>query len=137
MNLFYFVLILVLSVHVFHVISDVDIPPEDSSEFETIPNSEEEASDTTPSSSTTEAPTTTQSQGYPPDESEEDEPECYSTSDCLQNKVCVEKKCISKCMIWGRNARCSFFFNKPICYCPFGYVGNPYKSCLSFMPKKW
>ncbi|XP_028157244.1 uncharacterized protein LOC114350564 isoform X7 [Ostrinia furnacalis] len=57
-------------------------------------------------------------------------PECIVSSECPQDKACVNKKCIDPCPnTCGLNARCQVITHNPICSCTPGYTGDPFTRC--------
>lgn len=64
-------------------------------------------------------------------------PECIVSSDCAQNKACVNTKCIDPCPgQCGQNARCNVVNHNPICSCTPGYTGDPFIKCVKEQCKK-
>jgi len=58
------------------------------------------------------------------------QPECVVSSECAQNKACVNMKCIDPCPgTCGSNARCEVLNHNPICSCPPGQSGDPFVVC--------
>lgn len=58
-------------------------------------------------------------------------PECSVSSECSQDKACVNQKCIDPCPgTCGSNARCNVLNHSPICSCPSGYTGDPFVQCI-------
>lgn len=57
-------------------------------------------------------------------------PECIVSSECPQDKACVNKKCVNPCPnTCGLNARCQVITHNPICSCTSGYTGDPFTKC--------
>ena len=57
-------------------------------------------------------------------------PECTVSSECLQNKACIENKCADPCPgICGKNTKCLVVNHNPICTCASGYTGDPFTYC--------
>lgn len=57
-------------------------------------------------------------------------PECIVSSECPQDKACVNKKCVDPCPnTCGLNARCQVITHNPICSCTSGYTGDPFTKC--------
>lgn len=57
---------------------------------------------------------------------------CRGDSDCPLTQSCVNNECIDTCSVTqcGINAFCeSDGYHRPRCYCPDGYLGNPYQGC--------
>ena len=64
-------------------------------------------------------------------------PECTVSSECPQNKACVNQKCVDPCPgTCGQNARCNVVNHSPICSCNAGYTGDPFTRC-SPIPRKY
>ena len=60
-------------------------------------------------------------------------PECSVSTDCAPDKACRNRKCIDPCIgTCGSNARCNTVNHSPICSCPSGYSGDPFKRCFVF-----
>lgn len=58
-------------------------------------------------------------------------PECVVSSECAQDKACLNQKCVDPCPgTCGSNARCNVLNHSPICSCPSGYTGDPFIQCL-------
>ncbi|KAK9880680.1 hypothetical protein WA026_011916 [Henosepilachna vigintioctopunctata] len=58
-------------------------------------------------------------------------PGCAQHDDCRENEACVAQTCRSACHLCGKDAMCEGVKNhRPICRCPPGYRGNPYKRCI-------
>lgn len=63
-------------------------------------------------------------------------PECMVSSDCAQDKACVNQKCIDPCPgTCGVNARCQVVNHNPICSCPPGMSGDPFVRCVQQQSK--
>lgn len=57
--------------------------------------------------------------------------ECVVSSECIQDKACINQKCIDPCPgTCGLNARCSTINHNPICSCSPGFTGDPFIRCL-------
>lgn len=57
-------------------------------------------------------------------------PECIVSSECSQEKACVNQKCINPCEgTCGAEAFCTIINHNPICSCPPGQQGDPFVSC--------
>lgn len=57
-------------------------------------------------------------------------PECVVSSECIQNRACVNQKCIDPCPgTCGSNARCQVVNHNAICSCSAGYTGDPFLNC--------
>ena len=62
-------------------------------------------------------------------------PECVLSTECSANKACVNQKCIDPCPgTCGFNARCEVINHSPICSCPAGQTGDPFRSCFEVIP---
>lgn len=63
-------------------------------------------------------------------------PECVVSSECNQNKACVNQKCIDPCIgTCGLNTRCQVVNHNPICSCSPGFTGDPFASCNKIQRK--
>lgn len=63
-------------------------------------------------------------------------PECVVSSECSQNKACVNQKCIDPCIgTCGLNTRCQVVNHNPICSCSPGFTGDPFASCNKIQRK--
>ena len=57
-------------------------------------------------------------------------PECTVSSECAQNKACVNNKCTDPCPgTCGQNTKCMVLNHNPICTCASGYSGDPFRYC--------
>lgn len=57
--------------------------------------------------------------------------ECIVSSECAQDKSCINKKCKDPCVgVCGQHARCQAVNHNPICSCPIGYTGDPFIACV-------
>lgn len=57
-------------------------------------------------------------------------PECVVSTDCAQDKACVNQRCIDPCPgTCGQNTRCVVVGHNPICSCQLNFVGDPFVSC--------
>lgn len=57
-------------------------------------------------------------------------PECVISSECPQNKACMNQRCTDPCPgTCGANARCQVVNHNPICSCSRGFSGDPFISC--------
>lgn len=57
-------------------------------------------------------------------------PECIVSSECESRKACVNQKCTDPCLgSCGLGARCEVINHSPICSCPQGQTGDPFRSC--------
>ncbi|KAL1140438.1 hypothetical protein AAG570_000370 [Ranatra chinensis] len=62
-------------------------------------------------------------------------PECLVSAECSQTQACVNKKCQDACRgSCGLNARCLVINHSPICSCPQGNTGDPFRSCYPIPP---
>lgn len=58
-------------------------------------------------------------------------PECMVSSECAQNKACINNKCRDPCPgTCGINARCQVVNHNPICSCSSGFTGDPFVRCV-------
>lgn len=58
-------------------------------------------------------------------------PECVVSSECPQDRACVNEKCIDPCPgPCSKSARCQTVNHSPICSCAPGYSGNPFTECV-------
>lgn len=58
-------------------------------------------------------------------------PECVISTDCAQNKACINQRCEDPCVgTCGLNARCQVINHNPVCICMNGYTGDPFSGCL-------
>ena len=63
-------------------------------------------------------------------------PECVVSSECAQNRACVNQKCVDPCPgTCGLNARCEVINHSPICSCQVGFTGDPFTRCFT-IPRK-
>ena len=57
-------------------------------------------------------------------------PECVVSSECSQDKACLNQKCTDPCPgRCGVNSRCNVISHHPICSCPPNYEGDPFVNC--------
>ncbi|PSN29200.1 hypothetical protein C0J52_26427, partial [Blattella germanica] len=62
-------------------------------------------------------------------------PECVVSTECPQNRACVNQKCIDPCPgTCGLNARCEVVNHSPICSCQAGFTGDPFTRCFPIPP---
>ncbi|CAH1404987.1 unnamed protein product [Nezara viridula] len=62
-------------------------------------------------------------------------PECVVSSDCSQDKACINQRCADPCPgTCGQNARCQVVNHNPICSCPSGFTGDPFLRCSRLQP---
>lgn len=60
------------------------------------------------------------------------QPECVSTSDCLQTETCINQRCTNPCQgSCGSGAECIVVNHNPICSCGPGKTGDPFVSCIT------
>lgn len=58
-------------------------------------------------------------------------PECVVSSECIQDKTCINQKCKDPCPgTCGINARCQVVNHNPICSCNNGFTGDPFVRCI-------
>ena len=58
-------------------------------------------------------------------------PECVVSTECPQDKACVNQKCVDPCPgTCGISARCQVVNHNPICSCNPGFTGDPFTRCL-------
>lgn len=63
-------------------------------------------------------------------------PECVASSECSQNRACVNQKCADPCPgPCGRNTRCDVRNHSPICSCRQGFTGDSFTQCYT-IPRK-
>jgi hypothetical protein len=71
--------------------------------------------------------------GAPPD----CRPECYTSSECSQDKACISQKCLDPCPgVCGQNANCRVINHNTICTCPPDFTGDPFIKCSKEISKK-
>ena len=66
----------------------------------------------------------------------EPRPECTADPDCPQDQACINERCINPCIIdnpCAPQARCTARAHHPVCTCPEGYGGDPYRQCYRRM----
>ncbi|XP_065203536.1 neurogenic locus notch homolog protein 1-like [Planococcus citri] len=57
-------------------------------------------------------------------------PECVINTHCPQTKACLNNKCMNPCSgVCGKNSECRVINHQPMCYCPQGFTGNPFRNC--------
>jgi len=57
-------------------------------------------------------------------------PECVTNAECMQNKACINQKCVDPCPgTCGSEALCTVVKHIPICSCPPSFTGDPFTSC--------
>lgn len=62
-------------------------------------------------------------------------PECVINSDCVLTEACINNKCVDPCVnLCGINAHCDTVNHVPICYCPTGFNGDAFVSCVPHTP---
>lgn len=60
-------------------------------------------------------------------------PECVVSSECAQNKACINQKCVDPCRsTCGQNARCQVVNHNPVCSCSSGFTGDPFTRCVEY-----
>lgn len=60
-------------------------------------------------------------------------PECKISSECPQDKACINLKCSDPCPgTCGLSARCQVVNHNPICSCLPGFTGDPFLRCTKF-----
>lgn len=65
-------------------------------------------------------------------------PECMVSSECSQDKTCINQKCVDPCPgTCGQNARCHVTNHSPICSCSPGFTGDPFIRCLAEESKRF
>lgn len=63
-------------------------------------------------------------------------PECVVSSECPQNKACINQKCADPCPgTCGLNAKCTVINHSPICSCQAGNTGDPFTRCYAISRK--
>ena len=64
-------------------------------------------------------------------------PECTTNSDCSPYTACVRQKCVDPCPgVCGERAECSVSNHNPLCTCPPGYHGDPFRRCTPIPSSK-
>ncbi|VEN50381.1 unnamed protein product, partial [Callosobruchus maculatus] len=62
-------------------------------------------------------------------------PECTVSSECSQEKACINQKCADPCPgTCGLNAKCQVINHSPICSCSVGNTGDPFTRCYNIPP---
>lgn len=58
-------------------------------------------------------------------------PECVVSSECPQDKACINQKCVNPCTpgTCADNAICKVVNHNPICSCSPGFSGDPFVRC--------
>lgn len=58
--------------------------------------------------------------------------ECVVSSDCSQDKACINQKCVSPCTpgTCADSAICKVVNHNPICSCLPGFTGDPFIRCI-------
>lgn len=57
-------------------------------------------------------------------------PECTLNTECSPNKACVNLKCKDPCPgTCGTDAKCDVVNHIPMCSCPEGFEGDPFRAC--------
>lgn len=58
-------------------------------------------------------------------------PECLCNADCPFDRACIGWKCADPCLgSCGENAHCRVVHHTPVCSCPLGLNGDPYRGCF-------
>lgn len=58
-------------------------------------------------------------------------PECTVNSECQSNLACMREKCKDPCPgSCGIGAQCNVINHTPMCTCPEGYTGDPFRNCI-------
>ncbi|XP_047739044.1 uncharacterized protein LOC108675679 isoform X2 [Hyalella azteca] len=64
-------------------------------------------------------------------------PQCRSNDDCSRTESCINGLCVDPCPgTCGVAAQCIVQNHKPLCDCPHGYTGSPYRQCLPIIAEK-
>lgn len=62
-------------------------------------------------------------------------PECVVSSECSQNRACINQKCSDPCPgTCGLNADCKVINHSPICSCQARFTGDPFNRCYPVPP---
>lgn len=62
-------------------------------------------------------------------------PECTSSSECISDKACINRKCADPCPgVCGQRAICQVRNHSPICSCRSGLTGDPFVRCYPVPP---
>lgn len=70
--------------------------------------------------------------GYVGDPNKACQPECVTNIDCKRTEACIDQKCRDPCVdVCGTNALCEVDNHNPICYCPKGMTGDPFRFCMA------
>lgn len=57
-------------------------------------------------------------------------PECTVDNECSDDLACISTKCVDPCPgACGINSLCEVNTHRPVCFCPAGFMGNPYIRC--------
>ena len=59
-------------------------------------------------------------------------PECREDPECPQSEACINERCIDPCIVnnpCAPQATCQTRAHHPVCTCPEGYGGDPYRQC--------
>lgn len=63
-------------------------------------------------------------------------PECSVSSECPQDKACVNLRCVDPCPgTCGLNAQCKVTNHNPICTCSADFTGDPFIRCSPVQSK--
>lgn len=65
-------------------------------------------------------------------------PECVISSECSQDKACINQKCKNPCVseTCATNAICKVVNHNPICSCSSEFTGDPFVKCIRIESKK-
>ena len=61
--------------------------------------------------------------------------ECENDKECSNSNACLFGKCENPCEMrnpCSKTAKCRVINNRPVCYCPAGFTGNPVLSCTNY-----
>lgn len=65
-------------------------------------------------------------------------PECVVSAECPLTQACLNNKCRDPCPgICGLGARCNVVNHNPICSCPSGQTGDPFRQCFPIPGNKF
>lgn len=57
-------------------------------------------------------------------------PECVVSAECPLTQACLNNKCVNPCPgTCGVSAKCQVINHNPICSCPPGLTGDPFRLC--------
>lgn len=58
-------------------------------------------------------------------------PECVTSAECASDRACLNRKCADPCPgSCGVAAECRVLAHSAMCYCPSGYTGDPFSTCV-------